>query len=183
MSQILHKYLIPFLLITAIQLPSLLNVALFLQQKHQVRREVKAIFKEGIKPSDLQKIVLSAREYVQLDWEKPSEFLLRGHKYDVYDVDIDQGFAHLSVWEDHKESALEQKFHSLLAQHQPEPTSNDNALSKIFKDFFFQQILVFGAYAKATLSRAKGYTYYLRPLLGIDSPPPDSVSRYYFIYK
>ena len=174
MFRLAFKYLSVLGLSLVLALPFLWHLGIYELKQEQIRKEVKLLFKAGLDKRDLDRFEFSQESYSNLQWEDGrKEFLLSGHKYDVYSIEKDSASIIVYAWLDEQESELKQKFDQLLAQHHPQPQDQEEVLFQLLK----QQHLVSRSTLKQSNAQLKSAfpkwsTNLISIYLDRESPPP-----------
>lgn len=160
------------LLICSMVIPSSLHFGLFHWQQKQIRKEVKAHFRAGLKPNEISQFQFTQAQFDNLDWEGRDEFFWKGHKYDIVTVKEEAGKIKVQAWLDDKESELRKRFHSLLGKQQPHPQEQDLKLIDYFKNYFIESLNLPKAFARWEAFSSFWQASFSEAHLPTISPPP-----------
>ena len=166
------KYLGLLSLFLILVLPSMLNLGLYKWQRASIKKEVKAIFKSGLKSSEISHFTFSSEQFRKLEWEESSEFIYLGKKFDLIDLQEEEGRIYIQAWLDDKESLLRDRFHALLKKHLPSSTDTDLQLIDLFKGFHQSELMLPLCFDQESINFSHCSDSELELYLYSPSPPP-----------
>ena len=156
-----------------VALPFLLHWGIYHYELQEIRKEVKAVFKAGLRADELDHFEWTTNEYAMLEWaEQDHEFYHQGLKYDVYSIEKKGDRIYVSAWLDHEESDLKQRFSQLLEKHQPKPNDKEQGFFQLLKNQFLPSAKVLLTPVGPELNFAKRNFDLIHWDLERVSPPP-----------